>query len=53
MNNVKGYSDLPNYLIFDDGTEIEMSYGKMLIKGLLFGDRQFNYDDKGKYFFYF
>lgn len=22
MNNVKGYSERPNYLVFDDGTEI-------------------------------
>lgn len=39
MNNVKGYSERPNYLVFDDGTEIEMVYGKMVIHGMLFGER--------------
>ena len=39
MNNIKGHSDLPNFLEFDDGTQIEMTYGKMVIKGMLFGDR--------------
>ena len=39
MNNVKGYSDRPNFLRFDDGTVIEMTYGKMVIKGMMFGER--------------
>lgn len=46
LNNVKGFSTRPNYLVFDDGSEIELSFGKMLISGLLFGDRQFNFEDK-------
>lgn len=37
---------MPNYIVFDDGTEIEVSYGKMIIHGLLFGDREFNFNDK-------
>lgn len=53
MNNIKGYSDRPNYLKFEDGTEIEMAYGKMVIKGMLFGDRQFNFQDKSKNIFMF
>lgn len=43
MNNVKGYSDRPNFLRFDDGTVIEMTYGKMVIKGMMFGEREFNF----------
>ena len=40
MNNIKGYSQRPNYLEFDNGkSQIEMIFGRMVIKGLLFGDR--------------
>lgn len=28
-----------------------MAYGKMVIKGLLFGEREFNFEDKSKLLF--
>lgn len=43
MNNIKGYSSRPNFIEFDDGSTIEMIFGKMVIKGMLFGEREFNY----------
>ena len=52
MNNIKGYSHRPNYLEFDNGkSQIEMIFGKMVIKGLLFGDREFNYEEKSTFLF--
>jgi hypothetical protein len=39
MNSLKGYSERRNYLKFDDGTTINIIFGKMVIKGLMFGDR--------------
>ena len=39
MNTAKGFSERPNHIIFDDGTKMTMVYGKMLIKGMLFGER--------------
>lgn len=39
MNNLKGYSERKNYIKFDDQTKISMIFGKMVIKGLMFGDR--------------
>lgn len=50
MNNVKGYSERPNYIIFDDGTEIELVFGKMVINGMLFGERMFDFSDKSNIF---
>jgi hypothetical protein len=46
LNNVKGYSNRPSYIEFEDGAQIEMVYGKMVINGMMFGDRSFNYEDK-------
>lgn len=37
MNCLKGHSERINNLKFEDGTVIEMIFGKMVIKGLLFG----------------
>ena len=37
FNTIYGYSQEPNYVVFDDGTLIEMSFGKMAIKGIMFG----------------
>ena len=51
MNNVKGYSQRINRIVFDDGTEIDLLYGKMTIYGLMFGEREFNFEDKGKHIF--
>ena len=40
MNSVKGYSERKNFLIFEeDYAKIQLSYGKMIIKGMLFGER--------------
>lgn len=49
MNNIKGYSQRPNYILFDDGTEIEIIYGKMIITGTIFGEREFNFDEKSNF----
>lgn len=46
LNTIYGYSDKPNYVLFDDGTEIEVSFAKMAIKGILFGEREFNFIEK-------
>ena len=40
MNSVKGFSEKKNFLIFEDNyAKIQISYGKMIIKGMLFGER--------------
>ena len=44
LNNVKAFmSTNPHYLTFDDGTQIEMNNGKMVVGGIIFGERDFNY----------
>jgi hypothetical protein len=49
MNNIKGYSERPHFLVFEDGTEIEMMVGKMVIHGMLFGEREFNFEGRSKF----
>ena len=52
MNSVKGFSEKKNFLIFEDNyAKIQISYGKMIIKGMLFGERQFNFEEKSNNFF--
>lgn len=43
LNNVKGYSERPNRIVFDDGAVIDLLYGKMIIYGMMFGEREFNF----------
>jgi hypothetical protein len=49
MNSIKGTSDRLNHLLFDDGTKIELTFGKMVIYGTLFGEREFNFEDRSKF----
>lgn len=57
MNYIKGYSARPNFITFykfrevvnpdkepEIDTEIEINFGKMIIKGTLFGEREFNFE---------
>ncbi len=41
LNGATGYSNLPHYIEFDDGTKIQLIFAKITIKGMLFGDRDF------------
>ncbi len=57
LNNAKGYSELSHTIEFDDGHKIEFIFPKLLIGGMLFGERTFNfegrtftYDSKNKLF---
>ena len=43
MNSVKGYNERENIIQFDDGTKISFSIPKLVIKGMIFGDREFNF----------
>lgn len=43
LNSGKCWSEKPNYITFDDGTKICLIYSKMVIKGLIFGDREFHF----------
>ena len=43
FNVIYGFSDEPNIVAFDDGTEIQINFARMAIKGFLFGDREFNF----------
>jgi hypothetical protein len=44
MNSVKGLSDHENIIEFDNGRVIKLTFMKMVIHGLLFGDREFNFE---------
>ena len=46
LNVIYGYSEEPNYIPFDDGSEIEISFAQMSIQGILFGERIFNFAEK-------
>ena len=39
LNGATGYSNLPHYIEFDDGTIIEVIFAKITITGMLIGDR--------------
>lgn len=52
FNSLIGYSDEPNFIEFDDGTIIEVSFGKMVISGIVLGERSFNFEDQSTYFYY-
>lgn len=47
LNSGKCWSEKPNFIDFEDGTRICLIYSKMVIKGLIFGDREFHFEDKG------
>ena len=44
LNCAKGSSPFPNYIEFEDGVEIEFGISQMVINGLLFGERSFNFE---------
>ena len=46
INSVRCYSDKENRLVFDDGSVVYMSYPKIALKGLLYGNRYFNFEGK-------
>jgi hypothetical protein len=46
FNSIIGYSDEPNFIEFNDGTVVELSFGKMVIGGVVLGERTFNFEDK-------
>ena len=46
MNSIKGYNDRENIIEFDDGAKLSFSIPKLVIKGMIFGDREFNFEDK-------
>lgn len=50
FNSLIGYSDEPNFIEFDDGTIIEVSFGKMVISGIVLGERSFNFEDQSTSF---
>jgi hypothetical protein len=43
LNSGSGYSILPHYVEFDDGMKIEYVCAKIVIGGLLIGERTFNF----------
>lgn len=48
LNSGSGYSIYPHYVEFDDGMKIEYVCAKIVIGGLLIGERTFNFEDKSK-----
>lgn len=46
LNSATGYSNLPHYIEFDDGTKIQLIFAKITITGMLLGDREFYFEDK-------
>ncbi len=46
FNAATGYSDLPHYIEYDDGTILEVIFAKITISGMMFGDREFYFEDK-------
>ena len=51
LNCAKGMTPYPNYIKFDDGVEIEFGISQMVINGLLFGERSFNFEGISTYIF--
>ncbi len=41
LNAATGYSNLPHYIEYDDGTILEVIFAKITITGMIFGDREF------------
>ena len=46
FNAGTGYSNLPHYIEYDDGTILELVFAKITITGMMFGDREFYFEDK-------
>lgn len=53
LNSATGYSDRPHIIEFEDGTVMEMIFAKMIIYGMIAGDREFIFDGKSKFFIIF
>lgn len=51
LNCAKGCSPHPNFIEFDDGTKIEFYISMMVINGLLFGERSFNFEGTRKFLY--
>ena len=49
LNTGSGYSIFPHYVEFDDGMKIEYVCAKIVIGGLLIGERTFNFEDKSNH----
>lgn len=49
MNSVKGLSDHENIIEFENGRTLQLTFMKMVIHGLLFGDREFNFESRSNY----
>jgi hypothetical protein len=43
LNTAKCWSERPNFIEFADGTVITLLFSRMLIKGILMGDREFHF----------
>lgn len=43
LNCAKGWSNAPNTILFDDGSRLQFITNKMVINGMLFGERTFNF----------
>ena len=44
LNCVKGWSPHPTYIEYDDGEKMQFTHTKMVINGMLFGERIFTFD---------
>lgn len=44
LNCGKGWSPAPCYITYEDGTVIEFTNSKIVLNGLLFGERTFNFE---------
>jgi hypothetical protein len=43
LNTAKCWSERQNLIEFEDGTKITLIFSRMLIKGILMGDREFHF----------
>lgn len=50
MDSLKGYSDRPSKIVFEDGMTIEYKQSMMLISGMLLGERSYTFCGKSTNF---
>ena len=50
LNSVRGFSDSPIYIRFNNNDKIEFTPAKMLIGGFLVGDRTFDFTDTSTFY---
>ena len=48
LNTGSGYSVYPHFIEFEDGTKIEYICAKIVIGGLMIGERTFNFEGQSK-----